>query len=263
MITIIVGKLGVGKTAEATLKIWKLLTKGKDCYANWEIDFTEYYEYRTSSWRGFLWKWWIKIFRRTKPQDFGKLYYWSTLDDLYKLRNGEVFFDEAHMAIYARDFSKLPKDFRTKLTQSRKYGLNLYFISQHSTQIDKNVRILANSMIKMARFLHFLVFWKEYDGEVIDVLANPEMVAISKPKPIAYGMHFMRKGILKSYDTMKLFDPFDVYDGRPMWAIPEVMHNLSTEKLQDQKKRLLQLKYEVEQYQVGTESEVSHPLRTT
>jgi len=90
MITIIVGKLGVGKTAESTLMIWKLLTKGKDCYANWEIDFSDYYKYRTTGWRGILWKYWIILTRRTRPVNFGKLYYWNTLEKLYTIRNGEV-----------------------------------------------------------------------------------------------------------------------------------------------------------------------------
>lgn len=228
MITLIVGKLGVGKTAEATLRIWKQLTKGQDCYANWEIDFTKYYEYRTTGLKGFLWKWWIIIFRRTRPENFGKLYYFPNLEEMYKIRNGAVFYDEAHMTIYARDFKALPKEFRTKLTQSRKYGLDLYFITQHSTQIDKNVRILANSMIKMSRLLHFLVFWKEWDGEHIDVLANPEMVAISKPPAIGWGVHFMRKGILNSYDTKKIFDPFAEFSDKPMWQAGD-FHKLSPE----------------------------------
>src|SRR6185436_3521534 len=90
-------------------------------------------------------------------RNLGKVYYWSSMEDLYKLRNGEVFFDEAHMAIDARDFAKLPKDFKTKLTQSRKYGLNLHFISQHSQQIDVAVRRLANEYVQHTKF--FRIFW--------------------------------------------------------------------------------------------------------
>ena len=135
MITLHTGKLGVGKSYWATREVWKLIHKGKDCYVNWKIDFTDFYKRKRRN----------PFYRFSNPYfKLGRVYYWETLDDLARLRNGEVFFDEAHMSIDARDFAKLPKSFKTKLTQSRKYGLNLHFISQHSQQIDVVVRRLAN-----------------------------------------------------------------------------------------------------------------------
>jgi hypothetical protein len=218
MITLITGKLGGGKSYKATRDIWRHIVQGRDVYANWSINFDDYFHHRTTGWRGVLWLIWIKV--TFANEKFGKVYYWDTLDQLYTLRNGEVYMDEAHMSVNARDFSSLPPKFRTKLTQSRKYGLNLYFITQHSAQIDVSIRRLSNAMQKVRNIFSKLFIWKEWDGEFIDVLANPEMMAIKTPKSQAQGLFIFNKHLANAYNTMQLFDPFDPYDEKPMWQVP-------------------------------------------
>lgn len=213
MITLHTGKLGVGKSYWATRDVWKKILKGQDCYVNWKIDFTDYWKYRTTSYRGVLWALWIKL--TFGNEKFGKVYYWETLDDLYTLRNGEVYFDEAHMAVDARDFSKLPKNFKTKLTQSRKYGLNLHFISQHQGQIDITIRRLANDIVIHKKLWKFFS-WREYTGEAIEILSNP---ALPVPKSQGFGGYFFSKRLAKSYDTFALFDKFGEFHGIPMWSV--------------------------------------------
>jgi len=204
MITLHAGKLGVGKSYSATAEIWKLIHKGKDCYANWKIDFTEYFNRkRKNPW----YRLWNPLHR------IGKVYHWETMDDLYKLRNGEVFFDEAHMAIDARDFASLKPEFKRKLTQSRKYGLNLHFISQHSQQIDVAVRRLANDYVLHKKYWRLFV-WREWHGEAIEILANP---SLPQPKSQGIGFYWFSKRFAKSYDTFALFQPFDPYKTEPMW----------------------------------------------
>lgn len=238
MITLHVGKLGAGKSYWATRQIWKDINNGKDVYANWKIDFDDLLKRKMKGWRALLWRLqlWLKLIWTAEKIKLGKVYYWETLDDLYKLKNGEVYFDEAHMAINARDFKNLPKNFATKLTQSRKYGLNLHFISQHSSQVDISVRRLANSIVKHYK-LGLFHYWKEYDGEAIEVLANPEMMAISQPKSQGMSVYMFNKNIAKSYDTMALFDPFDDYVADPMWDFPSsyerLMKDIKLKKLKD------------------------------
>lgn len=213
MITIYGGKLGCGKSYSATSYVWKLIHEGKDCYVNWKIDFTDYYKKKQRS----IW------YRIWNPRaNVGKVFYWETMDDLYTLRNGEVFFDEAHMAIDARDFAKLPKDFKTKLTQSRKYGLNLHFISQHSQQIDIAVRRLANEYIQHTKVWRFFI-WRAYDGEAIERLANPLFPA---PKSQGVGFYWFSKRFAKSYDTFALFKPFTQSPKEPMWDLQKTYLNL-------------------------------------
>ncbi len=225
MITIHTGKLGVGKSYWATRDVWKQIVRGKDCYVNWKIDFDSYWSHRTTNWRGLLWGLWIKFTFANRK--FGNVYYWETLDDLYSLRNGEVYFDEAHMAVDARDFAKLPKSFKTKLTQSRKYGLNLHFITQHQGQIDIAVRRLANSIIVHKKFSK-IFYWKEWDGEAIEILMNP---AIPAPKSMGYGVYLFSKKLAKSYNTFALFDQFKEYKGKPMWSVKKYYSEVSAQPI--------------------------------
>ncbi len=211
MITIHAGKLGCGKSYSATAEIWKLIHKGKNCYANWKIDFTKFFERK---WKNPWYRLWHPL------RTIGKVYYWETMDDLYKLANGEVFFDEAHMSIDARDFFKLPKEFKRKLTQSRKYGLNLHFITQHSQQIDVAVRRLANDYVLHKKFWR-LFTWKEWDGEHIETLANATIE--SKPRSQGFGFYWFSKRFAKSYDTFALFKPFEKYQSEPMWDAQKIV----------------------------------------
>lgn len=206
MITLHAGKLGCGKSYWATREVWRLINKGKNCYVNWKIDFTAYSLRKRKN----------PLYRFLNPYfKLGKVYYWSTLEDLYQLRNGEVFFDEAHMSVDARDFTKLPKEFKTKLTQSRKYGLNLHFISQHSQQVDITIRRLANEYVLHTKFWH-LFRYKSWDGEAIEILANPLM---PQPKSLSGGFFWFSKRLANCYDTFALFNPFAEYKQQPMWDI--------------------------------------------
>lgn len=73
MISLYVGKLGAGKSYSATKQVWKLIHQGKNCYVNWQIDFTKYFEKKRKS----LW------YRLWNPiRVIGKIYYWETLEDL-------------------------------------------------------------------------------------------------------------------------------------------------------------------------------------
>lgn len=210
MISLYVGKLGAGKSYSATKQVWKLIHQGKNCYVNWQIDFTKYFEKKRKS----LW------YRLWNPiRVIGKIYYWETLEDLYTLKNGEVFFDESHMAIDARDFKSLPKNFKTKLTQSRKYGLNLHFISQHQGQVDVYVKRLCNEIVVRSGFWRFFL-WRSYDSKYMDTLDNP---AYPPAKSNGFGFYWFSKKFAGSYNTMELFAPIPEKITDPMWDAQKIV----------------------------------------
>lgn len=216
MITLHAGKLGSGKTYWATRMVWKLINQGIDCYVNWHIDFTAYYERERQGWRGFLWYWWNRLtFGNLK---IGKVYYWETMEELYGISQGELFYDEAHTDLNSRSWAKLPKEFVSKLTLSRHYRLNMHFVSQHQGQVDVLVRRLANTFTRHFKFW-FIFSWKEWDGEAIEVLMNP---AIPKPKPNfgGWGFYFYDKLLARCYDSYVRPGSSFVYAKAPMWSIP-------------------------------------------
>jgi hypothetical protein len=217
MITLHTGKLGVGKSYSATLDVWKKINDGIDCYVNWKIDFTEFYLYRQKSLLGQIIKFWKKV--TFGNEKMGKVYFWKDFKELYTIRNGELYFDEAHTKLNAREWQNMPEHFVRKLTQSRKYHLNMHFITQHSGQVDVIVRRIANDLILHTKFSRFM-FWREYDGEAIEVLANP---MAPKPKSAGFGFHIFSKKFAKSYDTFAMFDEFDPYIPVLMWDADKVL----------------------------------------
>lgn len=224
MITVHAGKLGAGKSYSATAEVWKMIHQGKTCFVNWQVDFTDYFIMKRKSW-------WYRLWNPIK--NLGKVYHFEGLQDLNKLRNGEAFYDEAHMDIDARNFQTLDAEFKRKLTQSRKYGLNLHFISQHSQQIDIAVRRLANCYVLHSKVWRFF-FWREWDGEAIEILANPLQ---PRPKSQGYGFYWFSKRFAKSYDTFALFKPFPNVHREPMWDGQKIV--LDQRKAQEKARQVI------------------------
>lgn len=221
MITLHTGKLGVGKTYSATLEVWKQINAGHDCYVNWHIDFTKFYLHRGKSLLGkLIWLWNKVTFGNEK---IGKVYYWETMEQLYAIKNGELFFDEAHTEINARNWNKIPPDFVKKLTQSRHFGLNMHFISQHSGQVDVVVKRIANDMFihkKFGRIMYYAVF----DGEKIGRLEDSAWAENTKSD--GFGIHIFNKRLAQSYDTTalsKVKSKYPEYNEAPMWDAEKVL----------------------------------------
>ncbi len=217
MITLHTGKLGTGKSYSATRMVWKTINQGIDCYVNWPIDFTDYVLHRERSLLGKVsWLWKKVTFGNEK---MGKIYYFDKLPEIYGIQNGELFYDEAHADLNARDWQKIPRDFVKKLTQSRKYHLNMHFITQHQGQVDLIVRRISNEIIIHRKFFRFF-FWKAYDGEKIEILSNPTM---PPPKAEGFGVTIFTKRFAKCYNSFGIFgDRFDPYDKGPMWEYEKV-----------------------------------------
>jgi len=130
----------------------------------------------------------------------GKVYYWKNLEDIYGISNGEIYMDEAHRFLNARRWEKIPDEFIKKMSQSRKYGCNLHFITQHQNMVDINVRRLCNEVIIYKKFWR-LFYYHAYDGGEIEQLENP----LRSPKTTSFKMRWFNLNFAKCYDTFKIF----------------------------------------------------------
>lgn len=222
MIYLHFGKIGQGKSYSCTNQILEFLEKGIDCYADWTIDPTPYFLYKHNKlW--FRFKNYVKkLFKKYKPPEYGKLYRYRYLDDIYGIANGQIFMDEAHKYLNARFWEKTPPEFIQKMSQSRKFRTDLHFITQYPDQIEKTVRKLCNEAIKHSKWWKLLL-WKEYDGQYIDKIdQDPE----NKVKTIASGFKIFKKHIAECYDTYELLGTdFKPFDGRPTWDYLKLLLN--------------------------------------
>jgi len=212
MISLIVGKLGVGKTYNATRMVFYDLREGNDCYVNWAIDFKEYLIKRETTLSFVFASWLRKVFRRPRPT-FGRLFYYNKLSDVYGISNGCVYMDEAHADLFSRNWEKIPPDFVRKVSQSRHYHMNLVFITQHQGMVDLIVRRLVNEVIEIKKYW-FLFYLKYYDGQYVDKISDP----INPPKKIASSFWLFSRALAGCYDTFALLGtPFTSYEPREIW----------------------------------------------
>ncbi|MEO5713927.1 MAG: zonular occludens toxin domain-containing protein [Luteolibacter sp.] len=141
MIQIVTGKLGAGKTLYTVIMMYVVLCQGATVVTNIAVDWEEM----------------CKLALRQKrihldPAQLVKINPESDRNWQEKIPFGvdgafvEVFLDEIHLFFNARDWAKTnteSKGLLSFLTQSRKARVNVTFIAQEITTIEKQFRVLA------------------------------------------------------------------------------------------------------------------------
>lgn len=142
MINIITGKPGAGKTLFMTYKALSKLRQGYDVYANWKLDFTEY----------------IKK-KKINTEKWGRVYFWSEVEELLHINGGQVFIDEAQGYFDSREWQDMPPSAKQKFSAHRhdvgkdKHGnivpLDIWAGVQHTSNIDKRIRDLGQNFAEV------------------------------------------------------------------------------------------------------------------
>lgn len=141
MIQIVTGKLGAGKTLYSVMLMFDALCRGATVVTNIAVNWDEM----------------ASLARRTKrrvlnPAQLVKLDPQTDRNWQESIPFGrpgsfvEVFLDEIHLFFNARDWAKTnaeSKGLLSFLTQSRKAGVNVTFIAQEITTVEKQFRCLA------------------------------------------------------------------------------------------------------------------------
>lgn len=117
-VSIVVGRLGSGKSMFALREAWTRIQGGATVYTNFTMNLPEKYAHQ---WRFF--------------------HGW---DDLLSISNAVVIIDEADLIADASKSINFPDEAKWKLKMARKSRLDLYMITQHEQRLNNKVRILAN-----------------------------------------------------------------------------------------------------------------------
>lgn len=125
MIYIRVGKPGEGKSLTASIDIRERLDKGIKVYTNLHL-----------------------------REDRENYFYFPTSDYeiIYDLQDGEIWFDEGQMLLDARNWEKLPVEFKFLLQKGRHEGLDFYILTQNINQVDVLARRLVHEGSLVWRF---------------------------------------------------------------------------------------------------------------
>jgi hypothetical protein len=228
MIFLHVGKLGRGKTYWAVRAIFNDINHGRNVYVNFPVDYDEYFAwYWKRSVMGFFRKCWSKFYNA--PLKFGKIYYWSKLEDIYPMEHGIIYFDEAQRLINAKKWESMPQEFLDKITQSRKCFLDLHIIAQHSAMVLVDMRRIANFMMRHNRFFG-LFYNKTWDGDHIEKMLSGTLLV--EPKSEGFpSFYFLDRRLAKCYNTYYKFNDFGEFKSDPIFTADRAFAKFEEKRL--------------------------------
>jgi len=85
------------------------------------------------------------------------LIYYSDIHELLKAEDGIIVMDEMHAYLDARSWENLTPQFRFRLFQHRKFGLDIWGTAQHILQVDVAYRRLIEVVVDTKKLLSFNV----------------------------------------------------------------------------------------------------------
>jgi len=188
-ITMHTGRPGTGKTFNLVKDALKLLRNGEIVYSNFKIYWNGHKEERTRFKKFLVW---IKIKKEWKDYPASNLRYWKKLEDLYRIEEGTILIDEAHVYMNSRRWKDLPEEMEKKLAQHRKDGLHIIGTVQSVNRLDTIFRELID-------------FWYVYDNSWFFFVRWEFNLDDDKQKrfPLSRRYIFKRKKIYESYDTLE------------------------------------------------------------
>jgi len=180
------GKRGTGKTYHAVLEIKKALEQNRNVFVNFTVDFRKEFP--------------------DLPHQNCK--YFDTLNDMAYMRDCLMVFDEAHSDLSSRNWQTLPKETSQYMSLSRHTHVDVLFISQDISKLDKHARDITEFCVehhvlggqynhKKQKYSKTLFFWtSKFLPKEID-----------KARRISFGNQFFRfdNKIANCYNTDELF----------------------------------------------------------
>lgn len=200
------GRIGNGKTYNATSDIFALLAMGRVVYCNWHIDFQGFDERDSLVHVFFKWVGWRRYYF-VFPKD--NLHYFSPdeLDDpiafLSDLTDCDVFIDEGQWIFDSYEGTKFSKAKRRLILHTRHYNRSLNIITQRTQAIQVSARGQVNRFYKCEKRSEwpFLIFKRTEYSDMSDNDVDESEASIVSKKT-----YFARKKIMMAYDTHALRD---------------------------------------------------------
>ena len=154
------GLPGSGKTYYVTKLALKAIKEGRPVYANYKIPGAKYF---------------------------------SRLEDIFAVRNGVIIVDEINLVCPSRWWNKFPPQLAYFWSQTRKFGLDIYWTSQHWDRVDKIIREISNYIW----WVRPTLLWHRATCYI------PEQISKEKRDKIDRVRFLIRKKIYSQYNTFE------------------------------------------------------------
>lgn len=192
------GRIGQGKTYNATADVIELLSRGRVVYCNWHIIYKGFDE-RTSFIHVFMKViFGRKLFFKFPPENL-RYFDPDSVDVkfLSSLTDCDVFIDEGQWIFDSYEGSKFSIEKRRLILHTRHLNRSLNIISQRTQAIQVSARGQVNRFYKCEKRMEwpFLIFKRTEFQEMKDNDVDEES------EPASVKTYFARLAILKAFDT--------------------------------------------------------------
>lgn len=199
------GRIGNGKTYNATADIIEDLRNGMVVYANWHLDLTGIsFDQKDSTLYTLMGLIGVKKrFYKFLPEN---LHYLAIDEDFMNvfpnLTDCKVYLDEGHIVFDSYQMTKLSMEKRASILHTRHFNRTIAIISQRPTAIHVSARANVNIFYKCEKIMSwpFLAFRR---SEYQDMVSAGETVD-DEAKPISTKWYFASKTVLNAYNTKYL-----------------------------------------------------------
>lgn len=150
-----------------------------------------------------------------------KLFYWESPQQLYKLRDVDIIWDEIARHLPADKWGDTPDDMRALFAQHRKRGIRIYANTQDYKAVDINFRRMVGEAYKLKKIIGSrdisvtlppvkriwgLIFKRKFNPEQIEVEKDIEKLETQGiPKII-----FIRKKYINAYNTAQEIPKYEI-----------------------------------------------------
>jgi len=138
MITVVVGRPGMGKSVWLVAEIMRYLRQGYHVYSNVDVR--------------------LKLSARFE----GRFHYIESLDEVTNVHEGKIVFDEVQTYLNSRNWDKLDIRFQLLLQQHRKRGLDIIGATQSIKRADVVFRELVQRFYRVKKIFSLVVFGKAF-----------------------------------------------------------------------------------------------------
>jgi len=95
----------------------------------------------------------IKFSENFEAQHEGFIKYWTSTEDIVKLKDCDLLWDEIATELDSRSFSSLSEDLKRFLSQYRKRGVDIYANTQDFSMIDMRARLMVTRVATIFKIL--------------------------------------------------------------------------------------------------------------
>lgn len=194
------GRIGQGKTYNATADILEDLSRGEVVYANWRLHYSGFDQRESLVHLAAGLIFFRERYYKFPPQNLRYIDLDENfLDNFEKLTDCKVYLDEGHVAFDSYEMAKMSLRKRKAVLHTRHFNRTICIISQRPTAVHVSMRANVNVFYKCEKLMSwpFLVFrrteYQDLTGETVD-----------ETKPVSTKIYLAKKSVLNSYNSKYL-----------------------------------------------------------